>query len=198
MKLSGHLIPPILIALVLPVHLQAQTSHMETEKATTQLVLDVPPKVTGVQVRVIDGDTIVVSITRHRLWGVDAPEKTQSCFRDGAIYPCGHDAARRLRDLIGTAHVYCEPRATDPDGASVAVCGTCPLPFSDRVMREPPAASCVQDLGAAMVRDGWAVASEPGLQNYGDLEAEARVSHRGLWAGTFQMPWEWRAERRRQ
>jgi endonuclease YncB( thermonuclease family) len=196
MRLHGCVVPSILVALILPANLQAQTSYTATEKATSQLVLDVPPKVTGVQVRVIDGDTLVVGTIRYRLWGVDAPEKTQSCFRDGVIYPCGHDAAKRLRDLIGTAHVYCAPRGSDPDGASVAVCGTCPLPFSDRVVREPPAASCLHDLGAAMVRDGWAVASEPGLQDYGDPEAEARAARRGLWSGTFQMPWEWRTERR--
>jgi len=63
-------------------------------------------------------------------------------------------------------------------------------------VREPPANSCLHDLGEAMVRDGWAVASEPGLQDYGDPEAEARAARRGLWAGTFQMPWEWRTERR--
>jgi len=105
MRLHGRFIPPILVALVLPVNLPAQTSYTATEKATSQLVLDVPPKVTGVQVRVIDGDTLIVGAISYRLWGVDAPEKTQSCFRDGVIYSCGHDAAKRLRDLIGTAHV---------------------------------------------------------------------------------------------
>jgi endonuclease YncB( thermonuclease family) len=112
--------PPILLALILPVGLEAQTSQTATEQATSLLVLDEPPKVTGVQVRVLDGDTIVVGSTHYRLWGIDAPEKAQSCFREGNIYPCDHDATKHLRDLIGTAHVYCVPRDTDRYGRTVA------------------------------------------------------------------------------
>ena len=190
--------PPILLALILPLGLEAQTSQTANEQATSLLVLDEPPKVTGAQVRVLDGDTIVVGSTHFRLWGIDAPVKAQSCFREGNIYPCGHDATKHLRDLIGTAQVYCVPRDTDRYGRTVAMCGTCPLPLSDRVVRDPPASACVPDLGASMVSGGWAVAFERYSRDYVDQEAEARHAHRGLWSGTFQMPWEWRAEHRRR
>jgi endonuclease YncB( thermonuclease family) len=49
-----------------------------------------------------------------------------------------------------------------------------------------------------MVLGGWAVAFERYSRDYVDQEAEARHAHRGLWSGTFQMPWEWRAEHRQR
>jgi hypothetical protein len=47
------------------------------------------------------------------------------CDDDQQPWPA--DALKHLRDLIGTAHVYCVPRGTDRYGRTVAACGTCPL-----------------------------------------------------------------------
>ena len=48
--------------------------------------------------RVIDGDTISIADTRIRLWGIDAPEREQTCAgRNGDTYECGRDAAAVLR-----------------------------------------------------------------------------------------------------
>ena len=48
--------------------------------------------------KVIDGDTLEVSGTRIRFYGVDAPESKQSCTdRGGKEYPCG--VLRALRSL---------------------------------------------------------------------------------------------------
>src|SRR4249919_1713564 len=91
--------------------------------------------------RVVDGDTIDVGGMRIRLWGIDAPESKQMCERLGAAYACGHEATAHLRALVAGADVACEPRVKDRYGRSVAVC---------RVG--------LVDVGAAMVRDGWALA----------------------------------------
>jgi hypothetical protein len=50
---------PTLLALLLPVGLEAQTSQTATEKATSLLVLDEPPKVTGMQVRTPTGKLMI-------------------------------------------------------------------------------------------------------------------------------------------
>lgn len=46
------------------------------------------------------------------------------------------------------------------------------------------------DLGAEMVRAGWALAFVRYSSDYVAQESAARLAKRGLWAGTFQPPWE--------
>jgi endonuclease YncB( thermonuclease family) len=54
------------------------------------------------------------------------------------------------------------------------------------------------DIAADMVREGIAVAApptpqDPAIRAYATAEREARKAYRGLWASSFQMPWEFRA-----
>ena len=124
---------------------------------------------------VIDGDTLDVAGVRIRLWGIDAPESRQVCSVAGTEYPCGGRATAHLRALIADRPVACEPRSTDRYGRTVALC---------RVDG--------RDLGAAMVRDGWAVAFVRYAMDYVPQEQEARAARRGLWEGTFLAPEIWR------
>ena len=48
------------------------------------------------------------------------------------------------------------------------------------------------DIGAAMVRAGWALAYRRYAKDYIADEQEAKAAKRGLWAGTFQTPEAWR------
>jgi hypothetical protein len=59
-----------------------------------------------------------------------------------------------------------------------------------------PSASPVVDLGAKLVLQGWAVAFRRYSTMYVPLEEQARQARHGVWAGKFQMPWDWRAEQR--
>jgi hypothetical protein len=67
---------------------------------------------------VIDVDTIDVSGQCVRLFGIDAPEASQTC---GAIR-CGRQATDAIRGLVGGRGVACEPRDTDRHGRTMAVC----------------------------------------------------------------------------
>jgi len=50
-----------------------------------------------------------------------------------------------------------------------------------------------RDIGAEMVGAGFALAyRQYGGKLYNALEAEAKAAKRGLWAGEFTPPWEWR------
>jgi endonuclease YncB( thermonuclease family) len=126
--------------------------------------------------RVVDGDTIDVGGQRVRLWGIDAPESRQQCDRDGQAYACGRAATEYLRTLIGDARVDCEPRTHDRYRRVVARC------FVHG-----------EDVSAAMVRAGWAMAFVRYSRDYVGDEQQARAAHSGMWAGSFQPPWDWRA-----
>lgn len=120
----------------------------------------------------IDGDSLRVNGQEMRLQGMDAPEFSQTCQRSGKEVACGREAAAALRKILARAPVTCLGTEHDRYGRLLVTC---------RVMGA--------DVAAMQVRNGMAV-------SYGDYlveEAEARNDNRGLWAGTFDMPRDWRA-----
>lgn len=134
------------------------------------------PEITG-QASVIDGDTIEIQGRRIRLFGIDAPEAGQDCEANGKRYRCGQKAALALADKIGQRPVSCQQKDTDKYGRAVAVCriGT-------------------TDLNGWMVVEGWALAYRHYSSDYVDEEDAARAAHKGVWAGAFVAPWDWRHE----
>lgn len=131
--------------------------------------------------RAIDGDTIEVEGTRIRLHGIDAPETRQSCTSaDGATWACGLHATAVLAAALAQAEVACTARSRDRYQRMVAVCWVGAV-----------------ELGNAMVAQGMALADLRFSRAYGPVEASARMAELGLWAGSFEAPWEWRRARRR-
>lgn len=129
---------------------------------------------------VIDGDTIEIHEERIRLDAIDAPESRQLCqSADGTPYLCGKQSAFALADLIGRSVVRCDPRGRDQYRRTIAVC----------YWREI-------NLNAWMVSEGWAVAFRKYGKDYVSHEDDARLNRRGIWSGTFEMPWDWRARHR--
>ncbi|MCA0316583.1 MAG: thermonuclease family protein [Proteobacteria bacterium] len=128
------------------------------------------PQITG-HARIIDGDSLMVAGTEVRLWGIDAPELFQRCMRDGREVQCGREAARALIAMVAGQQVTCDRRDMDRFGRTVATC---------RVE--------AVDLAQAMVSAGHAVS----FGGYYSEEAQARAGRRGLWAGEFMRPREWR------
>jgi endonuclease YncB( thermonuclease family) len=125
---------------------------------------------------VIDGDTIEIHGQHIRFYGIDAPESRQTCDdARGKPYRCGQKAALALADKIGRRTVRCDPRDMDRYGRIVAVCRTGKI-----------------DLNGWMVLQGLAVSYRRYAHDYDAAEAEARVGGKGIWAGRFVMPWDWR------
>lgn len=131
---------------------------------------------------VSDGDTLRVGAVKVRLFGVDAPETHQTCDLDTRdTWACGEVAADRLRALVVGQQVTCVIADEDRYGRRVARCsagGT--------------------DLGAQLVREGLARAYTQFGDDYAALEDRARADGIGLWHGTTEAPWDYRAEKREQ
>lgn len=128
---------------------------------------------------VIDGDTIEIHGERIRLEAIDAIEDRQRCILpDGRAWRCGRDAALALADRIGRSPVTCAISGRDRYSRLVATC------FLGR-----------EDLNAWLVRNGWAVAYRRYGTQYVDEENAARRERRGIWASSFEMPWDWRRSR---
>lgn len=133
--------------------------------------------VTG-SARVIDGDTLVIGSQTIRLLDIDAPENGQDCiYAGGQKYNCGDAAGKKLNSLL-TRTVECKGSTTDAYDRLLATC------FSGGV-----------NVNRAMVHSGHAVVFLKFSEAYLTEQSEARAARRGLWAGTFKMPWEFRAGR---
>jgi endonuclease YncB( thermonuclease family) len=52
------------------------------------------------------------------------------------------------------------------------------------------------NLNGWMVEQGWAVAFRRYGNDYIPQEDRARTHRRGIWAGRFDMPWDWRQQNR--
>lgn len=118
-----------------------------------------------------DGDSIRIDNVRIRIKGIDAPELNQTCQRGKQTYLCGEMARDALLSLILRNKVKCRSAGRDKYKRILAKCSVGDV-----------------DIGAHMVSSGWAV-------SYGDYAREqdkAEVRRAGLWAGTFDLPREWR------
>jgi len=131
--------------------------------------------------RVIDGDTIALGPVHVRLASIDAPEMSQICAdSSGGDYDCGWIAKTTLADLINRDPVTCRGVGWDIYRRQIAVCRTHAVP----------------DLGAEMVRRGWAIDYRKYDKKctYCRLEAAAKRAGKGMWAGKFETPSQWRVD----
>lgn len=124
----------------------------------------------------IDGDSLWVGDSEVRLMGIDAPEWQQQCERADGPWRCGREARDELVRAIGADNVTCTISERDVYGRMLGHCR-----------------AGGRDLNAQMATSGMAIANG----SYWIEEAEARSARRGLWAGEFDEPREWRARHER-
>jgi endonuclease YncB( thermonuclease family) len=125
---------------------------------------------------VVDADTLDIHGERVRLNGVDAPESGQKCKDSGGkLYRCGTDAANALDAWINRNPVTCAITGKD---RYERLLGECSVRGAN-----------VQDW---LVANGHALAYRAYSTTHVAAEMKAQEDGRGVWAGEFVMPWDWR------
>ena len=137
-------------------------------------------KISGIA-RIIDADLIKVGDVDIRLFGIDAPEPTQTCKRrtdSRAKWGCGRKAVTQLSNLVNNNQVQCERKGTDNLGRIIAKC-----------------AIDNWDIAAYMVREGlaWVAPGDPA--KYAKFEASAKETAVGIWRAKNDTPWSYREAR---
>ena len=139
------------------------------------------PPVPKSRFTVVDGDTVRFGSQTVRLFGIDAPERSQTC--DDGQWRAGALARKALEEFIAGRPVNC--RMVEPDRRT-----------------NPPVAQCFageDDLQEKMVSAGWAWAL-PAISKdrYVPEEREAALRKLGVHAHKCVPPSEWRAMLRRE
>ena len=147
---------------------------MVATAASTALLAKPPATISG-YAKIVDGDSLEIGATRIRLFGIAAPEGRQHCTRAAVDWPCGAEAGKALKALIGSQPIDCVQRDVDQYERVVAVCKQGNV-----------------DLGAEMVKAGLALAYRHYSNDYVGEEDDARRAKRGMWAGDFTAPWDYR------
>ena len=131
--------------------------------------------------KIVDGDTIVLNGEKIRFSGIDAPEsnyrgKEQTCLINETIIRCGKLSKEFLIKKIGTNKVTCK-REKEPDQYK-------------RILAE-----CFvngESLSKFLVRGGYAFAYRKYSKKFIEDEEFAKANKLGMWAMTFQYPWDFR------
>jgi endonuclease YncB( thermonuclease family) len=121
--------------------------------------------------KAIDGDSLLVGTREVRLYGIDAPEFTQTCQREGRSWGCGSDAAFQLSKLVNSKQINCTSLGVDTHGRTLARCKVGET-----------------DINRTLVATGYAVAYRRYSMDYVSAEESAKLARRGIWTSTFELP----------
>lgn len=124
--------------------------------------------------KVVDGDTFMVDQQMVTLYGADAPEMEQLCHSHVMTWRCGIRAKEELAKLIEGRQVSCVGQRQAGD----AVAAQCTIPTGD--------------VADQMVRSGFAVVPWELVREYLPAQEMAKGAARGVWAGEFEWPWDFR------
>ena len=125
--------------------------------------------------RVVDGDTIVLNGEKIRFSGIDTPELKQTCMKDNEKIFCGETAKILLIKKIGNKTPECISEGKDAYKRTLAEC------FVNG-----------ESLSVFLVRSGYAFAYRKYSDKFIKDEKFARENKLGMWAMTYQYPWDFR------
>ena len=125
--------------------------------------------------RVVDGDTIILNGEKIRFSGIDTPELKQTCLKDNEEVGCGMLAKMLLVKKIGNNIPKCIGKEKD---------------FYKRTLEE-----CFvkgESLSKFLVRSGYAFAYRKYSTKFIKDEDFAKTNKLGMWSMTFKYPWDFR------
>ena len=125
--------------------------------------------------KVLDGDTIVLNGEKIRFSGIDTPELKQTCLQGDQKVNCGMTAKNLLVEKIGNATPECISEGKDAYKRTLAEC------FVNG-----------ESLSKFLVRSGYAFAYRKYSTKFIKDEEFAKANKLGMWAMTFQYPWDFR------
>ena len=125
--------------------------------------------------RVVDGDTIVLNGEKIRFSGIDTPELKQTCMNGDEKVFCGKTAKMLLVKKIGNNTLECISEGKDAYKRTLAEC------FVNG-----------ESLSKFLVRSGYAFAYRKYSTKFVKDEEFAKANKLGMWAMTFQYPWDFR------
>jgi len=140
----------MLAAVLRPANLLGSASHTQDWRALPA------------EVRVVDGETLLLGERVLRLYGVAAPARGQVC---GTLGDCGGMAANELSRLVRDRAVECRIKGQDRFGRAMGSCKAGGV-----------------DINTALVAAGWATVDEQAMPSLTPIEAAARATERGMWA----------------
>ena len=127
--------------------------------------------------RVVDGDTIVLNGEKIRFLGIDTPELKQTCLKDSEEVRCGMIAKKLLVKKIGNNTPICIGEKKDFYKRTLAEC------FING-----------ESLSKFLVRRGYAFAYRKYSTKFIKDEDFAKANKLGMWSMTFQYPWDFRKD----
>ena len=125
--------------------------------------------------KIVDGDTIVLNGEKIRFSGIDTPELKQTCIQDDQKINCGMHAKLLLVKKIGNNTPECISEGKDVYKRTLAEC------FING-----------ESLSSFLVRSGYAFAYRKYSKKFIKDEDFAKANKLGMWAMTFQYPWDFR------
>lgn len=129
--------------------------HLRLQSIATAILLAASSQALA-STTVIDGDSLMLDGKQVELWGVIAPQKSETCTTtSGTSWACGQSAFDQLRQLAADETFACMPK-------------------------EPGFVTCQAgglDIARLLVKEGLVRAR----QDYHDTEARAREAKVGIW-----------------
>ncbi len=125
--------------------------------------------------KIVDGDTIVLNGEKIRFSGIDTPELKQTCIQDDQKINCGIHAKLLLVKKIGNNTPECISEGKDVYKRTLAEC------FING-----------ESLSSFLVRSGYAFAYRKYSKKFIKDEEFAKANNLGMWAMSFQYPWDFR------
>ena len=125
--------------------------------------------------KIIDGDTIILNGEKIRFSGIDTPELKQTCLKDDQEVNCGMIAKMLLVKKIDNNTPKCISEGQDAYKRTLAEC------FVNG-----------ESLSAFLVRSGYAFAYRKYSKKFIKDEEFAKENKLGMWSMKFQYPWDFR------